>query len=142
MVDFKEVADYFKTEVLQYKEEQKLDRYTILRLKGLATGQHVANKKQEQHAKYSWEAILLTMKLKRITIHQYLCSRTFKDEQHKINTIMVILDNGLNDSVKILEKKQKVSQKAESFELPHIDNETAEYKTKSTGVNKKLVGLL
>ncbi len=143
MASFKEVCEEMKL-LLNYDENMKIDKYTTLRLKGLETGQFMANKNQAVQAKYSWDDILATMKLCRGMVDRYIKSTSFKDEQHKVNGVMVILDNNINSIVRAVQKKNRNENKIESINLDHQqeNDNKADYKRKSKGVNTKLKELI
>lgn len=137
--DWVKVYEYMK-EILGYDEKMALPKYAILRLKGLHKGKFMANKKQKAFAEYSFHVILVTMKVNRFNINSYLHNNQskFKDEQHKINGIMVIIEKNINDTVLRLRKAEKAHEKTQEVDLSHHEHKTAQYKKKKKSRNKKL----
>ena len=59
---FRELCDYVAKSIMGYDENQTLSKDMILRLRGLKTGQYMANKNAPSMAHYPYEIILLTFK--------------------------------------------------------------------------------
>jgi len=133
--DWDELYQYIKTEIFEYAD-QALPKYMILRLKGLAEGKFMANKYVKPMAKYQYKHILYTFKINKVKIKDIIKSSKFENEQHKFNTIMLIIEKEINDVVERLNKKIKSEEKIETIDLTNTIHEGAEYKNKS---NKKTI---
>lgn len=139
--EWEELYKYVKKDILGYSEDMKLPKRFILRLQGLHKGVFLANKNIPNQAEYSYRVILLTFKMKKFDIMVGMKNNTFKDENHKLNYIMLIVEGSLNDTVLRMEKLEKEKVKAGEIEI-NINEEKAEYvkKTKETK-NKRLKDL-
>lgn len=135
--DFRDLCDYVKASILEYSDDMKLPRFIILRLRGLEKGQFLANKKCEPYAKYDCKTILYTFKSCKLEISRGIKGKDFKNEQHRFNYIMVIIESNINDMVNRLNNVQKSKEKTESIALDHVESNSAEYKPKSKNVNIK-----
>jgi hypothetical protein len=141
-LDWRELYEYVKREILGYKDE-KLSQYFVLRLKGLAEGKFCSNKKTPSLGKYEYKTILYTFKICKAKIQEGLIGNNtrFKDERHKINFIMVIIENEINDVVDRINKANKVEEKIEVIDMSNQMNRQAEYKTKKKKVSKEIENL-
>ncbi len=133
--DWNELYQYIKKDIFEYTD-QALPKYMILRLKGLVEGKFMANKYVKPMAKYEYKQILYTFKLNKIKIKEIVKSTNFKNEQHKFNTIMIIIEKDINDVVNRLNQKIKSEEKLEKIDLTNVIHESADYKNKTQG--KKL----
>ena len=119
-----------------------LPRWFVLRLKGLKDGKFCANKKTKSLGEYSFYIILLTFKINKFNIISSINNNKFKDEKHKINYIMAIIENNINDTCQRLSKLKKAEQKCEDMDV-FINNNKANYNKKTKSVtNSRLKGLL
>lgn len=131
---FDKLYQYIKEEIFEYKE-QSLPKYMVLRIKGLAEGKFIANNNVKSMGKYTYQQILFTFKINKLKIKEIINSSNFKNEQHRFNTIMLIIEKDINDVVARLNQKVQSERKLESIDLENIIHEGAEYKNKS---NKQL----
>lgn len=134
---------YVKEDILQYKDK-KMPRQMILRLKGLLEGKFMANGKSKAKGKYTYEQILLTFKLNKIAILSAIKKNNFKNEQHMINYIMVIVENNINDVVnriaRVKRSEKSVDNIKTQFEKSKDDNVKLDnnYTKKTKQVKKDL----
>lgn len=142
--DWCELFEYVKKNVMCYDENMKLPKFMILRLKGLSEGKFIANKKSKPLARYSFKTILITFKLCKNSISNYIMKNntSFKDEKHKFNGIMVIIENEINNTVLRLSKIKKSEEKTKNLELKHQTNNSATYTKKGNKTKNKLKKLL
>jgi hypothetical protein len=139
-LDWCELHDYVKKEILQYDDNIKLPKYMILRLQGLKDGKFIANKKIQPNASYEYKTILYTFKICKPKILQYLTANKtkFKDEKHKFNSIMIFIENEINDVVLRIKNKQQSESKIENMTLDNHYNQGAEYRKQKGKNNKNL----
>ncbi len=107
MIDtsFEELSQFVKKEIMNYSKDSELNKYMILRLRGLATGRFFANKNHKPLANYSFKIILDTFKSCKTDIlkgFNYNQSK-FNNEEHKFNYALVIVGKSIEDSVIKLE---------------------------------------
>lgn len=136
--DFDELYHYIRKEIMGYDDEQTLSRYFVLRLKGLAEGKFISNKKEKSYGSYSYKTILYTFKIGKAKIFKAFASVPIKDEGHKINLIMMIIEREINDVVDRVRKVNESNRKMKVKKLPQQNNEQAEYKAKTKRRNKEL----
>ena len=142
--EWNELYNYVHDEVLKYSSDMKLPKFIVLRLKGLKDGKFCANKKQDSAASYSFKTILYTFKICKIDIINYVTrnSDIFKDERHKFNGIMVIIENNINDVVMRLKNIKKSEEKVENLKMDNQMHEGFEYiKKGESKINKNLEDL-
>ena len=132
--------EYVKKEILEYTDDMQLPRFMILRLRGLRNGKFMANKNSKPMANYDYNTILLTFKACKYDILRYTKQGIFKDEQHRFNYIMVIIENNINDIVMRLKNVKRQEKKIDIIDIETIQrDETAEYTRKSKeATNKRL----
>lgn len=137
------LCKYVHDEILQYDSSLKFPRYLALRLRGLSSGQFMANKKQKPMASYDYKTILYTFKACKPKILQHMMANQtkFADEKHKINSIMIFVENDINDMVIRLQNAQKAKEKTEMIEIENFYNEGANYISKSKKENSNLNNL-
>jgi hypothetical protein len=128
---FDKLYQYIKKEIFEYNE-QSLPKYMVLRLKGLAEGKFIANNNTKLMGKYTYQQILFTFKINKLKIKEIINSSNFKGEQHKFNTIMLIIEKDINDIVARLNQKVQSEKKLENIDLKNITHEGAEYKNKNS----------
>ena len=142
--DWKNLCDYVKYEILEYDKSLKFPQQLVLRLKGLNRGQFMANKGAEIQAEYSFEIILLTFKVCKCKIKNYLHdnSAKIKDEEHKINVIMLFVEKEINDVYLRMKAKEQIESKIDNLELDNQCHNGAEYKKNpATKQNERLKNL-
>ncbi len=135
--------EYVKKEIMEYPDDFKLPKFIILRLRGLAKGQFLANKKQPPMANYEYKTILYTFKICKLSILTGFKSNNtkFTNEQHKFNYAMVIIENNINDMVIRLKNAKSAKEKTESLKMDNINHEGAEYISKTKKENNNLKDL-
>jgi len=138
-----ELCEYVKREVLCYEDEMKFPKYLALRLRGLGNGKFIANKKSKPQASYDYKTILLTFKACKSKIAKYLHENQTKinDERHKINLVMMFVEQEINDISLRIKRSRKASDKVEQIDLNNQIHEGAEYQPKTITVDKKFENL-
>lgn len=137
--DWNELYEYVKLDVLGYMDK-KIPQSLVLRLKGLSEGKFMANKYTKPMANYSFKQILTTFKLHKFEITNGFKNneKTFKDENHKINYMMVIIEKKINDVVDKMNRVEKSKVQGENVEV-NANEEKAEYKTKTKEVKSNIL---
>lgn len=139
--DWNELCEYFKKEILGYGDDMKFPKFLALRLKGLQTGNFIANKNNKLQGSYTFKEILLTCKYSKLDIMIGFRSNSFVDEKHKINYAMSIIESNLNTIKERLKSRQRQEEKLESVEV--TEESTIKYvnKNKKKRKNKLLEGI-
>ena len=138
--NFDKLYQYIKNEIFEY-DTQSLPKYMVLRLMGLKEGKFMANNKVKSMANYNYQYILYTFKINKMNIKNVVKSDKYKNEQHRFNTIMIIIEREINDVVNRLKQVIKNEEKLESMDLKNTVNEGAEYKSKNKKKSDKLKDL-
>lgn len=138
-----ELYEYVKKEILKYDDNMKLPKFLILRLKGIKDGKFIANKNTQTLGDYTFKIVLMTFKINKFEIINAISSSgKFKDEKHKINYMMAIVESKINDTYIRLNKIKKSETDGESIEVA-INEDKAIYKKKTKEVkNSRLKGLI
>lgn len=139
-LDWDALYNYVKIDILNY-QDKKMPKYVTLRLIGLKDGKFYANNKVKKEATYDYKLILLTFKLMKGTILNCLQNVEIKDERHKVNLIMKIVESEINNVKNRLEARKKSEEKLADTDLSHQTHEQTNYSKKSKEVNEKLKNL-
>lgn len=137
--DWITLCEYIKYDLLGYSKEMKIPKYLVLRLKGLAEGNFITNKKIAPNACYTYEEILIASKLSSSKIKSYFTNNSAKinDEKHKINLILMFIESEINDVVIRLKNKKATEQEIEKFTLDSYTANQAEYKAETVNAKDK-----
>ena len=102
---------YYVKNIMGYDENQSLSNTMVLRLKGLSTNKFIENKNVKSTANYSYETILNAFKYSSLDIQRALRTNSFKDEMHRFNYLLKIVEKNIKDKtpVKVLAEEYKVS---------------------------------
>ena len=139
-----ELYEYIRKEILGYDKSLQLPRIFILRLKGLREGKFCANTKSPSKSlgDYPYKSILIAFKMCKMDLIRVLSTKTFKDEAHKVNYLMAIIESKINDICIRIKKVENAQEKGEHIKINNDDNK-AEYKHKTKEVkNSRLKHLL
>lgn len=139
--DWIDLCKYVKKELLQYDDSIKFPKYLALRLKGLSEGKFIANNNTKPKAKYSFKTILLTCMIIKPKVLNYFKNNTakIKDENHKINLIMMFIEQEINNVVIKIEERERTKKELDKLNIP--DYKPTEYKKHSNKENKNLKDL-
>ena len=133
------LCSWVEKEIFGYDENQKLQKGAALRLKGLLTGQNVANNKCEKHGNYSCEVVLTTFKVNKDKILQAVATKDFTSEANKMAYVCAIIRNNINDVYARMNNAKKSEEKVKSANVDTIAHTGAEYVSKTEDkINKKL----
>ena len=139
--DWIELCEYVKREILEYDDNMKFPQYLALKLQGIKKGQHIANNNIKAQANYDDKTLLCTFKLCKQKIVTYLHQneKKIKNEQHKINLIIKMIEPEINDVYLRLQNVKKTEERVESKDFNNQSNENAGYvkKTKETSDRMK-----
>lgn len=135
LTQWDKLYQYVKKEILQYDDTQKIPSNLILRLKGLATGKFIENKKIQDTAQYTYEIILFTFQANKQTILNCIKTKDFQNETAKFNYICKIIENNINDIYLRVANAKKTVEKTECVNTNIISHSGAEY-IKQTKENK------
>lgn len=131
--DWEALYMYVKN-LLGYDENQALSSTMVLRLKGLLTNKFIENKNIEDGANYSYETILNTFKFCSMDIQKALRTNNWKDEMHKFNYVLKIVEKNINTVYMKMKNVEKAEEKIEEVNTTIANYVGAEYKSRK---NKK-----
>lgn len=133
--DWEELYFYVKN-LLNYDENQSLSRNMVLRLKGLSSNKFMANNNIKDSANYSYKTILNTFKFCSPQIQKALRTNNFKDEQHKVNYILKIVEPNINNVYMRMKNTEKAKEEAKNTTVEIYTHTGAEFKPKEKKKDK------
>lgn len=125
---------YYVKKIMGYDENQALSSAMVLRLKGLLTNKFIENNKIEASANYSYETILNAFKYSSLDINKALRTNNFKDESHKFNYILKIVEKNINTVYVRMRNAEKAKEEAKNTTIEVPIHTGAEFKPRE---NKK-----
>ncbi|HIT89067.1 MAG TPA: hypothetical protein IAC41_01415 [Candidatus Merdenecus merdavium] len=137
-IDWDNLYEYVKNNVLHYSSKQSLSVQMVLRLKGMLNGKFYANNTTTDMADYSYKTVLNTFKFCSPKIQSVLSSKNFDSENRKFNYICAIVEGSLNDVFLRMENAAKVQQKTERMDVSAITHNGAGYQSKTRETSNKL----
>jgi len=139
-IDWLELCDYIHTKILGYDNTIKFNKSLALRLKGLRHGKFMGNNKVRAEADYPYKIMYYTFVLKSLDIKNAFATIKFKDEGHKINYMMQVIENHVVDMLLHMRKKEKNQERIENTEIdaPMTQVTQADYKKKSGEIKQDL----
>lgn len=129
---------FYVKDLLGYDENQALSNTMVLRLKGLLTNKFMENNNVESTANYSYEVILNTFKFCSQDIQRALRTGNFKDEQHKFNYVLKIVEKNINTVYMKMKGAKKAKEEIETVDVSHTANYVNTFKSKEQKKNNKL----
>ena len=131
-----EALYFYVKNLMGYDENQALSSTMVLRLKGLLTNKFMENGNIESTANYSYEVILNTFKFCSPDIQRVLRTCNFKNEQHKFNYILKIVEQNINTVYVRMRNIQKAKEEAQNTTVEIPVHTGAEFKPKNKNTNK------
>lgn len=127
--------EYVRTDVMQYSKEMQLSPHFRNRLLGLHNGTYGMSKGDKVTGNaYSLETIYRTFVVKKADIQKAIRIKAFPTEQQKVNYIMAIISNSIND---VYLKEQSVQKNAITLDR-NVQNVISEFVVPvNTEVKKK-----
>lgn len=127
---------YYVKNVMGYDENQALSNTMVLRLKGLLTNKFMENNNIKSNANYSYETILNTFKYCNLDIQNALRTNRFKDEQHKFNYILKIVEQNINTVYIRMKNAERAKEEAKNTTVEIPAHTGAEFKPKEKKKDK------
>ena len=121
---------YVKDNIMKYDENQALPSSMVLRLKGLLVNKFMENNNIRDGANYSYEVILNTFKYCSPSIMRALRNNSFRDENHKFNYILKIVESNINDVYLRMQNIEKAKEEAKNSTVEVPIHQGAEFKPK------------
>lgn len=133
--DWESLYMYVKN-VMGYDENQALSSTMVLRLKGLLTNKFIENNNIQNTANYSYETILNAFKYSSLGVQRALRTNNFKDEQHKFNYILKIVEKNINTVYMKMRNAEKAKEEAKNTTIEVPTHTGAEFKPREKKKDK------
>lgn len=127
---------YVKKNIMGYDDNQALSSAMVLRLKGLLTNKFMENNHIASTANYSYETILNTFKFCSPDIQRILRTNNFKDEMHRFNYILKIVEKNINTVYVRMRDAEKAKEEAKNVTVEMPTHTGAEFKPKEKKKDK------
>lgn len=137
-IEWTNLYEYVRRNVLGYDENQSLSRNMVLRLKGLTTNKFMANNNIADTSNYSYQTVLNTFKFCKPDIDRGLQNNSFTDESHKMNYILKIVESNLNNVYLREKNAEKAKEKIQTMSMETATHSGAEYQAKTSKTSKRL----
>ncbi len=134
--DWDNLYTYVKKNIMGYDEKQALSSTMVLRLKGLLTNKFIENKNVQSTADYSYETILNAFKYSSFDIQRALRVNNFKDEQHKFNYVLKIVEKNINTVYMKMKNVEKAKEEAKTVTIEAPTHTGAEFKPREKKKDK------
>jgi hypothetical protein len=131
-----ELYTYVRKNVMGYDDNQALSSAMVLRLKGLLTNKFMENNSIKSTANYSYVTILNTFKYSSLDINNALRTNNFKDESHKFNYILKIVEKNINTVYVRMKNAEKAKEEAKHMTIEAPTHTGAEFKPKEKKKDK------
>ena len=127
---------FYVRNLLGYDENQALSKAMVLRLKGLSTNKFIENNNIQDGANYSYEVILNTFKFCSIDVKKALRTNSFKDEMHRFNYLLKIIEKNINTVYMKMKNFEKAKVEAQNTIVETPTHIGAEFKPKEKKTDK------
>ena len=117
--DWNLLYEYVRKNVLNYDDNQSLSRNMVLRLRGLLNNKFMANNNIADTSNYSYKTVLNTFKFCNSNIQKSLRENNFKDENHKFNYILKIVESNLNTVYLKMRNVEKTKVETENHDVSY-----------------------
>lgn len=134
--DWENLYYYVKSNIMGYDENQALSSAMVLRLKGLLTNKFIENNNIESTANYSYEVILNTFKFCYMDIQKALRTNNFKDEMHRFNFVLKIVERNINTVYVKMKNVQRAKEEAENTTVEAPIHTGAKFQPKEKKTDK------
>lgn len=131
-----ELYTYVRKNIMGYDDNQALSSAMVLRLKGLLTNKFMENNNIKSTANYSYETILNTFKYSSLDINRALRTNNFKDESHKFNYILKIVERNINTVYMKMKNVEKAKEEAKNTTIEAPTHTGAEFKPREKKKDK------
>lgn len=132
------ILEIVEKEILNYDDNQHMQKMAVLKLKGLLNGKAVANNKTKNNGDYSYKVIYATFLMCRKKIQRAIANKSFDGEASKVGYVCAIVKNNINTAYELLKKKEQAEKKTEEIKTEEIGHTGVEYigVTEETRANK------
>lgn len=128
---------YIKNDILELDPKLHLNHYTILRLRGMAQGCFVGQKRDQCDLTYGYRVILAAFSKMAPLIKYGFQTRTFNNLQHKINWMMSVVEPHLND-IYIEEESERKRIEDLQKQTNNVNEDIARYQNTNNYINSQV----
>lgn len=136
-IAWENLYNYVRFNVMGYDENQALSKGMVLRLKGLLTNKFMENKNVASTANYSYETILNAFKYSSLDIQRALRNGNFKDEMHRFNYLLKIVERNINTVYMKMKGIEKTEEKIDDVDTTIANYTGAKYQVKQDTKNRE-----
>lgn len=136
-----ELSEYIRKEIFEYTEKEKTPQYFWKRIAGIKCGEFVPRTgMKEEPCYYSYGDILIVFKMCKYDISNMINNMEFKDEHHKINCVLKIIQANMIPIMRTVEKNRKNTLKEPDISeiKKYQETTTDNYKSKSKDIDESL----
>ena len=134
--DWESLYMYVKSNIMGYDENQALSSTMVLRLKGLLTNKFIENNNIQSNANYSYDTILNAFKYSSLDVQRALRTNNFKDEMHKFNYVLKIVEKNINTVYVKMKNAKRAKEEAKNTAVEVQNHTRAEFKPREKKKDK------
>ena len=128
---------YIKNDILELDPKLHLNHYTILRLRGMAQGCFIGQKRDQCDLTYGYRVILAAFSKMAPLIKYGFQTRTFNNLQHKINWMMSVIEPHLND-IYIEEESERKRIEDLQKQTNNVNEDIERYQNTNNYINSQV----
>lgn len=135
------LCQYIKQEILKYEKHIAIPKYLVQRLQGVRSGQFATAKGVQVFNSdngYPYSIILMTFKVKKMDIINAISQNyKFKSEKHKIDYMISIITNSINDVYFRIKEREESDKRVEKISI-NTEHDKYEFRNQ-TKINENKV---
>lgn len=128
---------YVKNDILELDPKLHLNQYTVLRLRGMAQGCFVGQKRNQCNLTYGYRVVLAAFSKMAPLIKYGFQTRTFNNLQHKVNWMMSVVEPHLNEVYVDEELERKRIEDLQN-QTDHIEKDIERYQQTNKYINSQI----
>lgn len=128
---------YIKNDILELDPKLHLNHYTILRLRGMAQGCFIGQKRDQCDLTYGYRVMLAAFSKMAPLIKYGFQTRTFNNLQHKINWMMSVIEPHLND-IYIEEESERKRIEDLQKQTNNVNEDIERYQNTNNYINSQV----
>lgn len=128
---------YVKKNVMGYDDNQSLSQSMARRLKGLLVNKFMVNDKIPDTANYSYQTVLNTFKFCMPDIQKGFRNNSFRDENHKFNYAIKIVESNINTVYLRMKQAKKTEEDVSNHDISDSINYVNTFKPRENKHDNK-----
>ena len=129
---------YVKNDILELDPKLNLNRYTVLRLKGMAQGKFIGQDRTEHELTYGYRVVLAAFVQMAPLIKYGFQTRTFNNLQHKVNWMMSVVEPRLNEVYESEESDRKRIEDLQQQTNDNLNDDIERYQNTNNYINSQI----